>query len=122
MESPHLRKYFFQKGNKFGVGGGGRPPASKYQIETIRRRILTIVKRRILREKDLETVSTTDLLKFMAAVMPRDWIQMNAPQITYISSIPRDADVELAPESLPDKSQEEQPVVNIEQQPAVPQL
>ena len=102
----------FKPGNKFGTG---RPPKSKNQIENIRRRILFIVRKRIMKEKDLQTVSTTDLLKFMAAVMPKDWVQIHAPQVNYISSIPREEesvevlpiDTEVLP--LPEGTVEQQP-------------
>ena len=120
------RKYFFKPGNKFGTHGG-RPPKAKSQIERIRNRILRVVKRRIMHETDLNTVSTTDLLKFMAAIMPRDWIQMNAPQINYISNVPREEIIEqmIPPMETP---AEENPAVLLpeksldEQQPVIPQL
>ena len=80
----------FKQGNKFGKG---RPPGSKNQLERIRGRILRIVKRRIFREKDLESVTTPELLKFLASIMPRDFLTVQAPQVNYISNIPREQDV-----------------------------
>lgn len=88
MATEHLRQYFFKKGNTYGKG---RPQGSAKQIETIRRRILRVVQRRIFHEKDLHTVSTTDLLKFLATIMPKDLgIKVTPPEINYISNIPRD--------------------------------
>ena len=80
------REGFFKKGNKYGAG---RPLTMKHQMEVIRRRILRIVSRRIVREKDLETVSTTDLLKFVATIMPKETTLGVAP-MKYISNIPRE--------------------------------
>lgn len=83
------RSTWFKPGNKFGQG---RPRKSKSQIETIRRRILRVVHRRIFKEKDLESVSTTDLLKFLAQIMPKDFgLSVHPPQVNYISNIPREA-------------------------------
>ena len=70
--------------------GHGRPERSRKQLEQIRRRIYRIVKRRIYREKDLETVSTNDLLKFLASTMPKEQVGGGvAGVINYISNIPR---------------------------------
>jgi hypothetical protein len=94
---------FFKPGNKYGKG---RPP--KKQIENIRSRILRIVHRRVMHEKDLDTVTTTELLKFLAAIMPKDLgISVQAPQINYISNIPRE---ELPPPS-PEPPALEAPVI-----------
>jgi hypothetical protein len=83
---------FFRTGNHYGQG---RPPKSKNQIETIRRRILMVVRKRIMREKDLESVTTTDLLKFLAVIMPKDvGISVQAPQVNYISNVPREEVIE----------------------------
>jgi hypothetical protein len=78
---------FFKPGNHYSQG---RPPKSKNQMERIRSRILQVVKKRIYHEKDLQSVTTTDLLKFLATIMPRDafGIAVN-PQINYISNVPR---------------------------------
>lgn len=78
----------FQKGNQ-AARGFGRPSGSKDQIKKIRARILRVVKRRVLKEKDLETVSTTDLLKFLAQIMPKE-MQVDTGHVTYISNIPRE--------------------------------
>lgn len=89
LGNPNLSKYYFKKGNKLGAG---RPGRSKSQIETIRRRILFVVKKRIFREKDLDTVTTSELLKFLAQIMPKEMgvLSVQAPQVTYISNIPRE--------------------------------
>lgn len=46
-----------------------------------------------MHEKDLETVSTTDLLKFLAQIMPKD-LTLSATSsegpMQYISNVPRD--------------------------------
>ncbi len=81
------KEYFFKKGNKYSQG---RPPGTKNQINIIRNRILRVVKRRVMHETDLETVSTTDLLKFLATIMPKDLsIAASSSQVQYISNIPR---------------------------------
>jgi hypothetical protein len=82
--------YQFQPGNKFGQG---RPKKAKSALENIRRRVLMVVSRRIFREKDLETVSTKDLLKFVADIMPKEG-GIVAPQINYISNVPREDSVQ----------------------------
>jgi len=93
---------FFKPGNKYSQG---RPPKNKCQIERIRSRILRVVRRRVMHEKDLESVTTTELLKFLAAIMPKDvGISVQAPQINYISNIPRELpilDRIVAPLELP---------------------
>jgi hypothetical protein len=81
-------KGFFKKGNTYGKG---RPKNSKHQIEPIRRRILQVVQRRIFHERDLHTVSTEALLKFLASIMPKEQLQQ-ATQVNYISNVPRDPD------------------------------
>jgi hypothetical protein len=83
----------FRPGNK-AAKGAGRPAGSKNQIEPIRRRILRIVKRRVMKEKDLESVSTGELLKFLASIMPKDAMSIQAPQINYISNVPRETIIE----------------------------
>lgn len=93
--------YQFQPGNKYGQG---RPRKSKAVLETIRRRVLAVVSRRIFREKDLETVSTKDLLKFVADIMPKE-TGIVAPQINYISNVPREDAV--------------QPVIEVTQPPLI---
>lgn len=87
---------FFKPGNKFG---NGRPPNNRAQIVAIRSRILRVVKRRIMHEKDLDTVSTGELLKFLASIMPKDQNLSPATQINYISNVPREG--EAAPEAAP---------------------
>ena len=80
---------FFKPGNKYSKG---RPKNSKSQIEIIRRRILMVVQRRIMHEKDLSSVSTTDLIKFLGTIMPKDLsLGFQRPQVTYISNVPRDS-------------------------------
>lgn len=86
MEFP-LKPRGFQKGNK--LGAAGRPKHSKNQIEPIRRRILSVVQKRIFREKNLESVETVDLLKFLASIMPKD-VHSQSTQVTYISNVPRE--------------------------------
>lgn len=83
---------FFKPGNKFGKG---RPFKSKNQIEPIRRRILSIVRKRIMHEKELESVTTTELLKFLSSIMPKDFISVQVPQINYISTVPRDVPLQI---------------------------
>lgn len=81
------REYFFKPGNKFGKG---RPPGQAKVMETIRGRLLRVLKRRIFHEKDLETVKTADLLKFFVAIMPKDHTLTVRPQgLNYVSNIPR---------------------------------
>jgi len=89
LEKPK-KEYFFKKGNKYGAG---QPPSSKKQMEFIRRRILRVVRRRIMHEKDLATVSTTDLLKFVSTIMPKDYSLAVKPELNYISSVPRDEEL-----------------------------
>lgn len=82
------RDYFFKKGNKFG---NGRPRRSRAELEMIRQRILRVVHRRMMHEKDLDTVSMTDLLKFLATIMPKDnSLKVEVPHVNYISNVPRD--------------------------------
>lgn len=111
------REYFFKKGNKYATG---KPPSSKKQMEVIRRRVLAVVKRRLFHEKDLKTVSTTDLLKFVATIMPKDYALAVKPEVNYISNVPREEDA--LPEPAPaqtliedvvveDKVLDEQPIV-----------
>jgi hypothetical protein len=92
LQSVKKNRGFFQKGNKYGQG---RPGKTRNQIEPIRRRILQVVRHRIFHEKDLKTVSTNDLLKFLSSIMPKDGMPTQATQINYISNVPR------AEESLP---------------------
>lgn len=108
--SPHLIPYRFQKGNKLAIG---RPGKTRNQLEPIRRRILQVVKRRIFREKNLDTVSTNDLLKFLASIMPKDYLNaQQATQINYISNVPREEEVpevSIQPltEPLPEETKDE---------------
>lgn len=89
---------FFKPGNHYSKG---RPPKSKNQIERIRSRILRVVKKRIYHEKELETVTTTELLKFLASIWPREGIHIQAPQLNYISNIPREETTGTPPVELP---------------------
>ena len=82
-----------------------------------------------MHETDLNTVSTTDLLKFLASIMPKDFgLAIQAPQITYISNVPRETEIEMIPSQVEILHVEENPPVLLpekplnEQQPAVPQL
>lgn len=101
----------FEKGNKYGKG---RPAKSKNQIEQIRSRILRVVKRRIFHEKDLETVSTPELLKFLASVMPKDLgIALRVPQINYYSSVPRELPPPETPQLSADIPQLDNPIPQI---------
>jgi len=81
------REYFFKKGNKFGKG---QPQSARKQMEIIRRRILMVVRRRLYHEKDLSTVSTTDLIKFLGTIMPKDYSLAVKPEVNYISNVPRE--------------------------------
>ena len=54
-----------------------------------------------MHETDLKSVTTTDLLKFLASIMPRDFISLQAPQITYVSNVPRELIPPVKVESLP---------------------
>lgn len=103
---------FFKPGNKYSQG---RPPKSKNQIEGIRRRIFFIVKRRIMREKDLSTVSTTDLLKFLASVMPKEGTNLANANVTYISNIPREEEKKEIPEVISNRLEEQSTVTLAEQ-------
>jgi len=101
MEAPadgRKREFFFKKGNQYAKGIG-KPSTSKKQMEIIRRRILMVVRRRIMHEKDLSTVSTTDLLKFVATIMPKDYALAVRPEVNYISNVPREEDALPAPEA-----------------------
>lgn len=81
------REGFFKPGNKYSKG---RPPKSRSQLGFIRDRILRVVRRRLMREKDLDTVTTTELLKFLATIMPKDvGLSLQVPQVNYISNVPR---------------------------------
>ena len=97
QEAPK-KEYFFKKGNKYGAG---QPLSSKKQMEFIRRRILRVVRRRIMHEKDLSTVSTTDLLKFVSTIMPKDYSLAVKPELNYVSNIPREELPEAPKEALP---------------------
>ncbi len=94
---------FFKPGNHYSQG---RPPKSKNQMERIRSRILRIVAKRVYHEKNLESVTTTDLLKFLATIMPRDafGIAVN-PQINYISNVPRQVTEAEQPPLLVEKTE-----------------
>jgi hypothetical protein len=82
------RENFFKKGNKYSQG---RPLGAKNILPKIRSRILRVVARRIMHEKDLESVTTTDLLKFLATIMPKDYeLSLHPPQVNYISNVPRE--------------------------------
>lgn len=94
---PQLQRYQFQKGNKLSLG---RPGKSKTELELIRRRILRVLKRRIFREKNLESVSTTELLRFFASISPKDQPGKMQAQINYISQIPRDGRQHLEQETV----------------------
>ena len=77
-----------------------------------------VVRRRIMHEKDLHTVSTTDLIKFLATIMPKDYSLAVKPEVNYISNVPRDEEALPPPEPLQngideavgEKILEEQPI------------
>jgi hypothetical protein len=78
----------FRKGWK---GGPGRPKNSKSTLPQIRDRLFRILLRRIVRDKDLESVSTSELIRFASAVLPKDMsLSVNRdPVIQYYSNVPR---------------------------------
>ena len=53
-----------------------------------------------MQESDLKTVSTTDLLKFVSTIMPKDYALSVKPEVNYISSVPREED-QLPPPEVP---------------------
>lgn len=78
----------FKPGNKYGKG---RPPKSRNNLPTIRDRLFRILLKRIVKDKDLASVSTSELIRFCSAVIPKD-MSLNVsrdPQINYISMVPR---------------------------------
>lgn len=78
----------FKPGNKYGKG---RPKSSKNNLPIIRDRLFRILLQRIVKDKDLDSVSTETLIKFAASVLPKDLSLsvLKDPQITYISNVPR---------------------------------
>ena len=86
----------FTKGWK---GGPGRPAQSKDTAKKIRNRLFRILLRRIVRDKDLDSVSTSELLRFFSSVIPRDIsLTQEDKSIIYLSNVPRP---ELEQESTP---------------------
>ncbi len=92
----------FQPGNKFGKG---RPPGSKNTLWKIKDRLFRILLRRIVKDKDLDSVSTETLIKFASACLPKDFsLAVNRPpEINYISNVPRPEIIENKQENNVDK-------------------
>ena len=67
----------------------GRPAGYRKQLEKIRGRILRILNRRILKDKNLESVSTADLIKFAERLLPKNYNVGVAPLLPYASPIDR---------------------------------
>ena len=78
----------FKLGNKYGKG---RPPKSRNNLSIIRDRLFRILLKRIVKDKTLESVSTSELIRFCSAVIPKDMsLSLSRdPTFTYISSVPR---------------------------------
>jgi len=77
----------FMKGNTYGRG---RPKGSKNTAPVIRDRLCRILLRRIVRDKDLESVSTSELIRFLSSVLPRDVsLTREDRNIVYVSNVPR---------------------------------
>jgi len=78
----------FKPGNKYGKG---RPKGSTNRVGKIRDRIIRVLERRVMREKDLDSVPTEALLRFLSGILPKD-LSLSVtkdPVINYISQVPR---------------------------------
>lgn len=78
----------FKPGNQYGKG---RPRGSKNTLPAIRDRLFRILLHRIVKDKDLDSVTTETLIKFASACLPKDMtLAVNKPpEINYFSNVPR---------------------------------
>ena len=78
----------FQPGHHLATG---RPKGSKNQLPRIRDKLFNLLLRRLARDRELESVDTSTLIKFCSACLPKDMsLSVNRqPDITYISNVPR---------------------------------